>query len=775
MVIRSVVILLSTRSVWLIKLPRPTPVVFTETETTTRQTTMPPDVDTLLTAMSTTEKVAQLGSVRIDDLLEGDTFSPEQAGKTIPDGIGRVTRVGRESGLDPGPLARAVAALQRYLREETPHGIPAFVREESVCGYAGRRGAVFPQPIGLASSWDPGLTTAVAETVGDQLRAVGCRVTLSPVADLGVEPRWGRIEETFGEDPALAAAMTRAVVGGLDDAGVDATLKHFVGHGRPEGGRNRARPTASLHEMRSADLIPFRAGLAAGAPSVMAAYNSVEGVPCHVNERLLTGVLRNEWGFDGTVVSDGRGIEMLTDAYGVADSRRESGVRALTAGIDVEIPETECFGDRLVAAVEVDEVPEALVDRAVRRHLRQKVRAGLFEDVGPDPETAPAAFGTDGVYTLARRAATRSQIILTNDGTLPLSANSSIAVVGPNADSKRNLLGGYSYAGAEDADAGVDVVTPRSSLRERVESVTYARGCSVRHAPDDDIDAAVSVASETDVAVAVIGGQSGIDVERDATGTAGEGLDRARLTLPGRQSSLVRRVAATGTPVVVVIVGGRPAAIPDVVECAAATVAAWLPGQAGGDAIADVLLGTDPGGRLPVSLPRSVGQLPVQYRRDPVSDGEYVDESGAPLFPFGHGESYATFAYGDLRVEDTHLSGDGETTLAVDVENVADRPGSEVVQLYASDERADVVRPERELVGFERIDAAAGERVTVEWTLPAAAVAHPTVDGDPVVSPGRLDLLVGRSAADVRARATVTVTDRGHPDRRRYAAAARRE
>jgi beta-glucosidase len=735
---------------------------------------MPPDIDALVGAMSTTEKVAQLGSVRIEAVLDGDTFSPERAGETIPDGIGRVTRVGRESGLDPEPLARAVAALQRYLREETPHGIPAFVREESVCGYAGRRGAVFPQPLGLASSWDPALARAVADAVGGQLRAVGCRVTLSPVADLGVEPRWGRIEETFGEDPALAAAMTRAVVGGLDDAGVDATLKHFVGHGRPEGGRNRARPTASLHEMRSADLLPFRAGLAAGAPSVMAAYNSVDGVPCHANERLLTDLLREEWGFDGTVVSDGRGIEMLADVYGVTGDRRESGVAALTAGIDVEVPETECFGNRLVAAVEAGAVPEALVDRAVRRHLRQKVRAGLFESVGPDPETAPAAFETDEVDALARRAATRSQVILTNDGTLPLAADTDVAVVGPNADAERNLLGSYSYVGAEDADGGIEVVTPRSGLQGRVDSVTYARGCSVRREPDDDIDAAVAAAREADVAVAVVGGQSGIDVERDSAGTAGEGLDRARLTLPGRQSSLVRRVAATGTPVVVVLVGGRPAAIPDVVDCAAAVVAAWLPGQAGGDAIADVLLGTDPGGRLPVSLPRSVGQLPVQYRRDPASGGEYVDESGAPLFPFGHGESYATFTYGDLRVEDARLAGDGETTLAVDVENVADRPGSEVVQLYASDRQADVVRPEQELVGFQRVDAAAGERVTVEWRFPAAAVARPDADGAPVVSPGRLDLRVGRSADEIRATESVTVTDRGYPERRRYATTTRR-
>lgn len=736
---------------------------------------MPPDIDALTTAMSTTEKVAQLGSVRITDLLEGDAFSPERAKKVIPNGIGRVTRVGRESGLEPELLARAVVGLQGYLRDETPHGIPAFVREESICGYAGRRGAVVPQPIGLASSWDPALATAVADAVGTQLRAVGCQVTLSPVADLGVEPRWGRIEETFGEDPALAAAMTRAVVDGFDDAGVEATLKHFVGHGRPEGGRNRARPTASLHEMRSADLLPFRAGIAAGASSVMAAYNSVDGVPCHANARLLTGLLREEWDFDGTVVSDGRGIEMLTEAYGVVDTKRGAGVAALRAGIDVEIPETECLGDRLVAAVEAGEVPEAVVDRAVRRHLRQKVRAGLFEEPGPDPGTAAAAFETDEFQALARRAARRSQILLTNDGTLPLSPDASVAVVGPNADTGRNLLGGYSYAGAEDADGGIDVVTPRAGLHDRVESVSYAQGCSIHHSPDDDPSAAVTAVQNADVAVAVVGGQSGINVERDASGTAGEGLDRASLTLPGRQSDLIQQICTTGTPVIVVLVGGRPAAIPEVVDCAAAVLAAWLPGQAGGDAIADVLLGADPGGRLPVSLPRSVGQLPVQYRSDAVSQGGYVDEAGTPLFPFGHGESYATFRYGNVRVADAKLPGNGETTLTVDVENVANRPGSDVVQLYASDKQADVVRPERELIGFKRIDTAAGEQVTIEWTLPAAAVARPDSDGHPVITPGRIELLVGRSVADIRTTASITVTERASPDRRRYAEATLRE
>ncbi|RLM53463.1 glycosyl hydrolase [Halobellus sp. Atlit-31R] len=717
--------------------------------------TTPSDLDTLVGEMALESKVAQLGTVRIGSVVEGGAFSPARAREAIPHGIGRVTRVGRESGLPPRELAAVVAELQSFLRTETPHGIPAFVREESLCGYAGRAGATVPQAIGVASSWDPTLARELASAVGEQLRAVGCRLTLSPVADLGVEPRWGRIEETFGEDPALAATITQQVVRGLADANVDATLKHFVGHGRPAGGRNRARPTASLRAMRDADLVPFRAGIDAGAPSVMAAYNTVDGVPCHANARLLTDLLREEWEFTGTVVSDGRGIEMLVDEYGVASSRRDAGVRALSAGVDVELPETECFGDRLLAAVRDGDVDESLVDRALRRHLRQKFEAGLFAEHSPEPATAADAFETDAVRQLTRRAARRSQVILANDGTLPVPSDATLAVVGPNADAPRNLLGNYSYAGAENADSGVDIVTPRAALQDRVAAVEYAPGCGIRATPEDDIDAAVTAASRADVAVACVGGQSGIDVERDSPGTAGEALDRATLGLPGRQTELVRRVAATGTPVVAVLVSGRPLAIPEVVDHAAATVAAWLPGQEGGAAIADVLLGADPGGRLPVSLPRSVGQLPVEYRQDPVSRGEYVFTPGEPLFPFGHGQSYADFEYDALSVSSSELSPGSPVTASVAVQNVADRRGTEVVQLYARHRGGRTARPARELVGFARVDFAAEERATVSFELSAATLGAHTADGELILEPGGVDLAAGRSVADLRSRASV--------------------
>ncbi|WP_049986157.1 glycoside hydrolase family 3 C-terminal domain-containing protein [Halobellus rufus] len=514
--------------------------------------------------------------------------------------------------------------------------------------------------------------------------------------------------------------------------------------------------------MRDADLRPFRAGLEAGAPSVMAAYNTVDGVPCHANHRLLTGILREEWGFTGTVVSDGRGIELLATEYGVASDEREAGVRALSAGIDVELPETECFGDRLVAAVAEGDVDESLVDRAVRRHLGQKVRAGLFTDPLPDPSSTDEAFESDAVRRLARRAARRSQVLLSNDGVLPLSTDATVAVVGPSADAPRNLLGNYSYAGAEQRDGGVAVTTPRGALSERVGTVEYARGCGIRAGPTDNVDEAVGVAADADVVVACLGGRSGIDVERDSSGTAGEGLDRATLGLPGRQYELLDAIASTATPVVVVLVSGRPLAVPEVVERASAIVAAWLPGQEGGAAIADVLLGSDPGGRLPVSLPRSVGQLPVHYRQPPVSGDEYVFSRADPLFPFGHGESYAEFAYEDFDVDAASTTTDGTLRASVAVENVSSRDGTEVVQLYAGHRGGRSVRPSREIVGFGRVSIDAGDRVEIEFSLPAAALATYAPSDRLLVEPGSVDLAVGRSATDLREHETVELIGEPH-------------
>lgn len=732
-------------------------------------------VAALLETLSLEEKVAQLGTVRIGSLLEDDEFSRERAFKEIPHGIGRVTRVGRESGLEPSALARVVRDAQSFLETETRPGIPAIVREEALCGYAGRRGTAFPQSIGMASTWNPELVERVANGTSSQLRAVGCRATLAPVLDLGLDPRWGRIEETYGEDPALVARIGIAAIEGFQGGRwgpVMATAKHFVGHGRPEGGRNRAPVSCSFRTLEENDLRPFRAAVERGdVESVMAAYHAVEGVPCHADERLLTEVLRDKWGFEGTVVSDGRGIELLTDEHHVVPDHATAGRTALRAGIDVELPERECYGAALLEAVRDGEISEVLVDRAARRHLDQKSRLGLFESAAPDPDRASEVFDSDEYRRLARRAARETMVLLENDGVLPLPTDATVAVIGPNADSPRHLLGNYTYAAAESDESGLDVVTPLDAIRDRLgtRSVGYERGCEVRteddptNAESRGFDPATAAAEDADVVVACVGGRSGIDVERDATGTAGEGLDRASLSLPGRQQALLEAVAETGTPLVVVLVNGRPLTLSSV-DGLAAVLEAWLPGQAGGLAIADVLFGdVDASGRLPVSIPRSVGQLPVHYRRTPLSAGhDYVDESADPWYPFGHGESYATFEYANLEVTTTVPVG-GTIDISHDVTNAADRPGVEVVQVYVRDHEANVTRPVRELRGFRRLSLSAGERRRISFSLPTDALAFLDRDAEWVVEPGSFEVQIGRSSADIRLRETATVTGEPAP------------
>ncbi len=729
-------------------------------------------VTTILADLSLEEKVAQLGTVRIGSLLEDGEFSRERAIDEIPHGIGRVTRVGRESRLDPAALSRAVRDIQRFLEMETRPGIPAICREEAICGYAGRRGTAFPQSIAMASTWNPPLLERVADEISGQLRAVGCQATLAPVLDIGIDPRWGRIEETYGEDPYLVACMGLAAIEGFqtgDQGSVLATAKHFAGHGRPEGGRNRAPVSNSLRTLKQSDLWPFRAAVKrASVESVMAAYHAIDGVPCHADDRLLSGILRDEWEFDGTVVSDGRGIKLLCDDHHVVPDHTSAGTTALRAGIDVELPERECFGASLLEAVRAERIDERYIDRAVRRHLEQKSRLGLFDSAAPDPQRASAAFETDDQYRLARKVARESLVLLENDGTLPLSEAATVAVVGPNADEPRHLLGNYSYAAAESDDDGLEITTPLEAIRDRLKggSLQYERGCGIvaENEPADResqaFEAVRAIAETADIVVACVGGRSGIDVERDATGTAGEGLDRATLGLPGNQHALLEAVTETGTPVVVVLISGRPLSLAGRFDAPGAILEAWLPGQAGGRAIADVLFGdVDAAGRLPVSIPRSVGQLPVHYRRTALSASQqYVDETASPWYPFGHGESYTTFEYSELEVDEKTVPMGGSIDLSLAVENVGNRSGTEVVQLYVRDHESSVTRPVRELRGFCRLSLSTGERRRVSFSLPTDALALVDRTGEWIVEPGSFAVQIGRSAADIRLRETITVT-----------------
>ncbi len=640
----------------------------------------------LLSRMTLAEKLAQLGSVWAFSLVSDDGIRQDRLTELVPDGIGEITRLLGSTNLRAEEAAPIANGLQRYLVEETRLGIPAIIHEECIHGVLAWGAPCFQQSIGAAATFDPELVEQVAGTFRARLLAAGARHALAPVLDIGRDPRWGRIEETYGEDPYLAAVMGVAYVRGLqgDDrwGRVLATGKHLVGHAISEGGLNQAPAHAGLRELRDEQLLPFEAAIVeANLRSIMPTYCEFDGVPCHVSRELLDTLLRGEWGFDGLVSSDYLGIEQAVTQHHLTSDMSVAAKMALEAGVDQELPRTLAYGEPLAHAIETGALSESLVDRAAARVLRAKVDLGLFER--PYTDEPSRAFFTGLVAQesqLARRLAQRSIVLLENDGVLPLApAPKRVAVIGPIADSARELLGDYSHLvhietlrelrarddwfGTSPGDevALEDELSGRRSilaaLRERLTGaeVSYARGCGISDGTDAELDEAVRAAADADVALLVVGERSGLTVES----TTGEFRDRMELTLIGRQQELVERVLATGTPVVLLVVSGRPLVLEAFRGRCAAIVLCWVPGDAGADAIADVLVGDEnPSGKLPMAMPRSVGQVPLNYRHHPSGGrsnprGDYVDGPATPSWPFGFGRSYTSFALRDLELDRT--------------------------------------------------------------------------------------------------------------------------
>ena len=751
-------------------------------------------VERLVSLMTLEEKVSQLMLVPLDALLEGRRVSREKMRELLADGIGAIRRAaGSPAGLRPREVVEAVNEVQRFLVGETRLGIPAIVREESLAGLMAPTATAFPQAIGLASTWDPELVEEVAGEIRRQMLTVGARQSFAPVLDLCLDPRWGRCEETYGEDPYLAAAMGLAYVRGLQGgdlrSGVVATPKHFAGHGWPEGGRNRAPLHAGPRELREVHLFPFEVAVrVGGARSVMAAYHDIDGVPCHASRWLLTDLLRGEWGFRGYVVSDGAGVELLVTMHRVARDCEEAAALALRAGVDSENALSvarRCFAS-LVKAVEDGRVPEALVDEAVRRVLSVKEELGLFENPLADATVVPASLDSPRARALARRAAVESIVMLKNDGALPLRRDlRSLAVIGPGADDRRALLGDYHYAPHYALeDPTVEVPTILEALRSRLPGVrvSYARGCDYLCRDPSGFDEAERLASESDAAVLVLGERSGLDpawrgrtYEQEQV-LSGENVDRDDVSLPGLQAELARRVARAGRPTVLVLLNGRPLSIAGVLDYVDAVLEAWYPGEEGANAIADVLLGDeDPGGRLPVTVPRGVGQLPVYYYMRPLSWAKgYLGEQLRPLFPFGYGLSYAKFEYGGFEASPERVGPDGEVVVSLTVRNASDREGKDVVQLYVSRPVASVARPARLLRGFAKVRLGPGESARVEFRVPVEALGYYDEGLRYVVEEGEYVLEVGRSSQDVLFRASVYVTStKVFAARSRYLAEAR--
>ena len=747
-------------------------------------------VDDLLGRMTLEEKVAQLGSRWVFELADARGRLTPAAPDLLRHGLGQVTRISGASSRQPDEAAELANLLQRQLVEETRLGIPAIVHEEICSGLMARDATIFPQAIGLASTWEPTLVEALAAAVREQMRATGAHQGLGPVLDVCRDPRWGRLEETFGEDPYLVARMGIAFVRGLqgDDlrSGVVATAKHLVGYGASEGGRNWAPAQIPARELRDVYLHPFEAAVRlARVRSVMNAYNELDGVPCAADRDLLTTLLRDEWGFDGCVVSDYFSVRQLADYHRFAVDAQDAAVMTLAAGIDVELPSLDCYGQPLLEAILGGVVSVETLDEAVRRVLRTKFELGLFEEPFVDVSRAKASNDTSAQRELARKIARKSIVLLRNDGTLPLAPDlPSVALIGPGADQARYLFGDYAYPAhveslqdvldsgedpfsqqpppgrPEIAKSTVDVPSLLDALRERLGArVRFARGCDVDTSSRDGFEDAIALAREADVAVVMLGDKSGLTADC----TSGESRDRASLDLPGVQEELLREIVATGTPVVLVLVAGRPYGSALVHEQCAAVLLAWLPGQEGAAAIAESLLGTiNPGGKLPVSYPRSSGHIPVFYGHKATGGrshpkGDYADGPVAPLYPFGHGLSYTSFALSEPSVRRTKVASAETLTVDVTVSNIGARDGEEVVQLYVRDPSASVTRPVLELKSFVRVELSPGGSRRVTFDVPVGQLGFHGRELDYVVEPGAVEVFVGTSAAELVAAGTVTV------------------
>ncbi|MDQ0932038.1 beta-xylosidase/alpha-l-arabinosidase [Streptomyces turgidiscabies] len=731
-------------------------------------------VDDLLSRMTLEEKTAQLYGVWVGASTDGHGVAPHQHDMTadyqwdelITRGLGQLTRPFGTAPVDPTLGAQALARAQRRIAEAGRFGIPALAHEECLAGFTAWRATAYPVPLAWGATFHPELVEEMAARIGHDLASVGVHQGLAPVLDVVRDARWGRVEETIGEDPYLVGTIGSAYVRGLESAGIIATLKHFAGYASSVGARNLAPVRAGVREFADVTLPPFEMALReGGARSVMAAYNETDGVPASGDQHLLTQLLREEWGFTGTVVSDYFGIGFLESLHRVAGTPAEAAQVALTAGIDVELPSIRSYGDALVAAVRAGDVPQALVDRAARRVLTQKCELGLLdEDWRPEPDGAPIDLDSAGNRALARRLAEESVVLLDNpDGLLPLAPDTRIAVVGPRAADALAMLGCYSFPSHvlpshPETAVGVDIPTLLDSLRAELPDakVTFAEGCDTSEAGTGGFAEAAARTAEADVCVAVLGDRAGLF----GGGTSGEGCDVAELQLPGVQAKLLDSLVSTGVPVVLVLLTGRPYALGRWHGRLAAVVQAFFPGEEGGPAVAGVLSGrVTPSGRLPVSVPRERGGQPWTYLQPPLGlAGEVSSLDPTPLYPFGHGLSYTSFAWEDFAEEGpAEIGTDGSYEVSVTVRNTGARAGAEVVQLYLHDPVASVTRPDVRLIGYERLELAPGTARRVTFRFHAELSAFTDRGGRRIVEPGVLELRLGASSADVRHAARVRV------------------
>ncbi|MCK5154959.1 MAG: glycoside hydrolase family 3 C-terminal domain-containing protein [Spirochaetales bacterium] len=649
--------------------------------------------------------------------------------------------------LSPEESAVFANKIQRFAHEKARLSIPVLIHDECLHGCIAKGCTIFPQAIALAASWDPELMFEAASAIGKETRARGIHQGLSPTINIVRDPRCGRTEETYGEDPFLTTKMAVSYVKGLQSKKVVATLKHFAANFVGDGGRDSNAVHISERHLREIYFPAFKACIQkANALSVMAAYNSIDGMPCHCNRVILTDILRKEWGFKGFVVSDYFAVFRLKVLHKIVSTKAEAAKRAIEAGMDIELPESDCFKE-LVTMVRDGELDEKVVDESVRRILRVKFWLGLFDNMYVDPDYAGKACGCEEHRNLAFKAARKSMVLLKNDGILPLSHKlNAVAVMGPNANKVR--LGGYS-------GYGVNVITPLEGMRNKAAENTkvyYTEGCKLTGTDTEGFEEAVNLAHKSNMVVLFLGNSS--------PGTEGEQRDRSNLDLPGVQEDLIKAVYRTGTPLVVVLINGSAITMSKWIHKAGAVIEAWYPGEEGGNAIADILFGSyNPGGKLPLTFPKTVGQLPLYYNYKPTGRiNNYVDlREDQTLFPFGHGLSYTKFEYSNLIIDPEVIGRDQNVSISVTIGNTGKYKGDEVVQLYVHDTVASRTRPEKELKGFKRITLDTGEKKTVKFTITEEDLQFLDNNMNLIVEPGSFEIMVGSSSEDIRLEGGFTV------------------
>ena len=676
------------------------------------------------------------------------------------------------NGLNPELAAKAGNALQKYVMENTRLGIPMFLAEEAPHGHMAIGATVFPTGIGMAATWSPELVKEVGQVIAKEIRSQGGHISYGPVLDLTRDPRWSRVEETFGEDPVLSGTLGASMVDGLGGGNLSqkyatiATLKHFLAYAVPEGGQNGNYASVGIRDLHQNFLPPFRKAIDAGALSVMTSYNSIDGIPCTSNHYLLTQLLRNEWKFRGFVVSDLYSIEGIHESHFVAPTKENAAIQSVMAGVDVDLG-----GDaytNLCHAVQSGQMDKAVIDTAVCRVLRMKFEMGLFEHPYVDPKIAAKTVRRKEHIELARKIAQSSITLLKNENSiLPLSKTiNKVAVIGPNADNRYNMLGDYT---APQEDSNVKTVLDGIITKLSPSRVEYVRGCAIRDTTVNEIEQAIEAARRSEVVIVVVGGSSARDFKTSykETGAAvaeegsvsdmecGEGFDRASLSLLGRQQELLESLQKTGKPLIVVYIEGRPLEKNWASEYADALLTAYYPGQEGGNAIADVLFGDyNPSGRLPISVPRSVGQIPVYYNQKAPRNHDYVEVSSSPLYSFGYGMSYTTFEYSDLQVVQKSARC---FEVSFKVKNTGKYDGEEVSQLYMRDEYASVVQPMKQLKHFERFHLKKGEEKKVTFVLTEEDFFLVNYTLKKVVESGNFHLMIGAASNDIRLQNVILV------------------